>query len=212
MNIAKEFDRLKAVEWGELDIKESGSWPAMLQLICAVVLLALTFAGMYWYLVAPKVEALVGARDHEQQLLNQYRIKASKAVHLPTLQAQVERLDGRLEVLMEMLPSDAEIPSLLSSISQAGIANQLRIESIRRRPDVQKAFYIERPFDIRVTGDYHRISSFIAALADLPRIVTQHDFSLKPVAEGGLLQLSMVARTYSYERSSEDSERAEGDQ
>jgi type IV pilus assembly protein PilO len=211
MNIAKEFGRLKKVEWGELDIKESGNWPVLLQLICGFALLVLTFAGMYWYLVAPKVESLSRAQGQEQKLLNEYRVKASKAAHLTALQAQVEELDGRLNALVEMLPSDAEIPSLLSSISQAGIANQLKIESIRRRPDVRKDFYIERPFDIRVTGDYHRISSFVAALADLPRIVTQHDFTLKPASQGGLLQLSLVAQTYSYEHSPQDNGSAEGD-
>lgn len=196
MNLAKELGRLKEIEWNELDLQESGSWPVLLQAFCCVVLLALTFVAICWFMAAPKAEALAKAQDQEQVLLNEYRVKAFRAALLPALQAQEEALEGRLGALVDMLPSDAEMPSLLSSINQAGIANQLNIELIRRRPDVSQALYIERPFDIRVTGDYHRISSFVAALADLPRIVTQHDFSLKPVA-GGLLELSMVAQTYS---------------
>lgn len=208
MTLAKEFDRLKTVEWSELDIHESGSWPVLLQCICCAMLLALSFAVLYWFMVAPRAEALTRAQDQEQTLLSEYRVKAFRAAQLSAFQAQAVTLEDRLDTLVEMLPDDAEIASLLNSISQAGIANQLDIEFIRRRTDVRKRFYIERPFDIRVIGGYHRIASFVAALAALPRIVTQHDFSLEP-ASRGQLALSMVAQTYSYDDSVQDAQRVE---
>ncbi|UYG08227.1 type 4a pilus biogenesis protein PilO [Halomonas sp. M4R1S46] len=198
MNLSTEFRRLRDLDWGELDIKESGGWPFLLQLICCVLVLGLTFAGMYWYLAAPKAEELKQARQEEQQLLRDFRSKAAQAANLPALREQVEELDGRLATLVAMLPSGPEIPSLIDDISETAIDNQLTIDFIRLRSPVSQEFYVERPFDIRVRGDYHRIGSFIAGVADLPRIVTQHDFQLEPT-DNNRLELSMLARTYSYQ-------------
>lgn len=198
MNLSTEVRRLREMDWGELDIKESGGWPFLLQVICCVLVLGLTLAGMYWYLAAPKVEELEQAQREEQRLLRDYRSKSAQAANLPALREQVEELDQRLSGLVAMLPGGPEIPSLIDDISETALDNQLSIDFIRLRSPALQEFYTERPFDIRVNGDYHRIASFIAGVADLPRIVTQHDFSLEPVEGGNRLQLSMLARTYSY--------------
>lgn len=198
MNLSAEFRRLRDLEWSELDIKESGGWPFLLQLICCLLALGLTFAGMYWYLAAPKMEELEQARQEEARLLGDYRRKAGQAANLPALREQVDALDERLSELVAMLPGGPEIPALIDDISETAIDNQLTIDFIRLRSPATQEFYTERPFDIRVRGDYHRIASFIAGVADLQRIVTQHDFTLEPSGGANQLQLSMLARTYSY--------------
>lgn len=206
MSLKGELRRLRELDWRELDIKEAGSWPWSLQLICCLLVLGLTFAGMHWYLAAPKAEALDRVRVEERQLLRDYQSKASQAANLPVMREQMADLEARMETLREMLPSGAEIPSLIDSISETAIDNQLIIDFIRLRSQVPQEHYIEQPFDIQVQGDYHRIASFLAGVAGLPRIVTQHDFTLAPV-EGGSgqrLRLSMLARTYSYRPSEEE--------
>ncbi|PAU75985.1 type IV pilus inner membrane component PilO [Halomonas salipaludis] len=198
MSLAGEWRRLRELEWRELDIKESGSWPWSLQLVCCLLTLGLTFAGMHWYLAAPKAEELAAAQRQEQSLLRDYQSKAMQAANLPAMRAQSDELEERLDALLGMLPSDAEIPSLIDNISETAIDNQLSIDFIRLRTPEQREFYVEQPFDIQVQGDYHRIAAFLAGVAGLPRIVTQHDFSLEPVEGDGQLRLSMLARTYSY--------------
>ncbi|APX91899.1 pilus assembly protein PilO [Halomonas sp. 1513] len=198
MSLAGEWRRLRELEWRELDIKESGSWPWSLQLICCLLALGLTFAGMHWYLAAPKAEELAAAQRQEQSLLRDYQSKAVQAANLPAMRAQSDELEERLEALLEMLPTGAEIPSLIDNISETAIDNELSIDFIRLRSPEERDFYIEQPFDIQVRGDYHRIAAFLAGVAGLPRIVTQHDFSLEPVEGDGQLRLSMLARTYSY--------------
>ncbi|MDR5906374.1 type 4a pilus biogenesis protein PilO [Franzmannia qiaohouensis] len=203
MSLAGEWRRLRELEWRELDIKESGSWPWSLQLICCLLALGLTFAGMHWYLAAPKAEELAAAQRQEQSLLRDYQSKAVQAANLPAMRAQSDELEERLEALLEMLPTGAEVPSLIDNISETAIDNQLSIDFIRLRAPEQREFYVEQPFDIQVQGDYHRIAAFLAGVAGLPRIVTQHDFSLEPADDPGLLRLSMLARTYSYRRDGE---------
>jgi len=198
MNLSAEWRRLRELDWRELDIKEAGGWPWSLQLACCLLVLGVTCFAMDWYLAAPKVEALEQARREETQLLTAYGREAAQAARLPAMEEQVATLNARLDSLLEMLPSGAEIPALIDDISKTAVDNQLSIEAIRLREPVPKEHYIERPFDIRVRGEYHRIGAFLAGVAALPRIVTLHDFSLSPVDGGEQLELSMLARTYSY--------------
>lgn len=198
MSLSGEWRRLKELDWRELDLREAGGWPWSLQLICCLLVLGLTFAGMHWYLASPKAEELARAEGEESSLLEEYRGKAAQAANLPAMRERNAALQARLDMLLEMLPSGAEIPSLIDNISETAIDNQLLIDAIRLRAPVPQEYYVEQPFDIQVEGDYHRIASFLSGVAGLPRIVTQHDFTLAPVGGGGRLRLSLLAKTYSY--------------
>lgn len=198
MNLKVELRRLRELDWRELDVREAGSWPISLQAICHVLVLAAFFWVVHWYLAVPKAEELERVRAQEQQLLQQYEVKAYQAANLPAMREQMEALEARRSALLEMLPTGAEVPSLIDNISDAALENQLAIDFIRLRDPVPREFYTEQPFDIQVQGNYHRIAAFLSAIAGLPRIVTLHDFDLAPVEGQDTLRLSMLAKTYNY--------------
>jgi type IV pilus assembly protein PilO len=198
MSLQAEIRRLRELDWRELDLKESGTWPLLLQWFCCLLVLGLTFAATHWYLAGPKADELQRAQAEEARLLADYRNRAAQAAQLPEMLEQMARLETRMGELMAMLPSGAEIPSLIDSISESALDHHLSIDFIRLRSTVERDFYIERPFDIQVEGEYHHIAGFLAGVAALPRIVTLHDFVLAPVEGGERLRLSMLARTYSY--------------
>lgn len=204
MSLKGEMRRLRELDWRELDIKEAGVWPWSLQLLCCLLLLGVTFYGMHWYLAAPAKEELERVRGQEAQLIRDYRSKAAQAANLEAMREQMGVLETRMAALREMLPTGAEVPSLIDNISETAIDNQLSIDSIRLRGTVTREHYIEQPFDIQVQGDYHRIATFLAGVAALPRIVTLHDMTLSPEGGSGQrLRLSLLARTYSYRQSEE---------
>ncbi len=193
-----EWQRLRGVDWRELDLREAGRWPVSLQAICCVLMLVLLFWGMYHFVAAPKMARFEQAREQEQTLLRQYESKAYQAANLPAMRGQMATLESRMAELLEMLPTGAEVPSLLDNISDTALENQLSIDFIRLRSPVMQEFYIEQPFDIQVRGDYHRIAAFLSGVAGLPRIVTLHDFTLVPVEGQDTLRLSMLAKTYNH--------------
>ncbi len=202
--LAEEGRRLKDTDWRELDIKEAGSWALLLKVLCCVLALAVALAAMDWFVIGERRDALESAERREVSLLDDYRVKAAEASHLPKMQEQLMSLESQMQRLRDMLPTTAEVPSLLDSISDAAIDNRLMIDAIRLRASIPRTHYVEQPFDIQVRGGYHQIANFIADMAALPRIVTQHDFTLEPVAsqgdqsQGDELRLSMLARTYNY--------------
>ncbi|MFP4138211.1 MAG: type 4a pilus biogenesis protein PilO [Halomonas sp.] len=204
MSLKGEMRRLRELDWRELDIKEAGIWPWSLQLLLCLLLLGITFAGMHWYLAGPAKETLEQVRGEESRLVRDYRSKAAQAANLEAMREQMTELESRMDALRDMLPSGAEVPGLIDNITDTALDNQLAIDSIRLRDTTVRKHYVEQPFDIQVRGDYHRIASFLAGVAGLPRIVTLHDMTLAPEGEDGDLRLSMLARTYSYRQREEE--------
>ncbi len=196
---AIEWQRLRDVDWRDLDVKEAGGWPWLLKVLCCCLALLAALSVMLWLVVSEQREALMVAQRQEARLLSEYRSKASQAAFLPEMRDQLATLEGQVGRLRTMLPTDAEIPSLLDSISDAAVDNRLTIETIRLRPAQAQAHYVEQPLDIQVRGGYHQLARFSADIASLPRMVTQHDFNLEPAdGRGEALRLSLLARTYRY--------------
>ena len=196
---ALEWQRLRDVDWRDLDVKEAGSWPWLLKALCGCLALLAALSVMMWLVVSEQREAVMAAQRQEARLLSEYRSKASQAAFLPEMREQLATLEEQMGRFRTMLPTDAEIPSLLDSISDAAVDNRLTIETIRLRPTLTQAHYVEQPLDIQVRGGYHQLARFSADIASLPRMVTQHDFSLEPVdGRGDALRLSLLARTYRY--------------
>jgi type IV pilus assembly protein PilO len=101
---------------------------------------------------------------------------------------------------LRQLPSDTEVPGLLEDITRTGLGSGLEFEEIKLLPEVTQQFYIELPIQITVVGAYHDLATFASGVASLPRIVTLHDFQIKPVEPGNTqkLRMSILAKTYRY--------------
>lgn len=192
----EQWRQLRELQWRELDVKEAGTWPVGLQVMIAVALLLASLWSAQWLLASSPREMHRRLMVQEQQALQRFETLSYQAVNLPAMERQMSELQARMQRVLEMLPSDAEVPALLDAISDAAREQQLDIDSIKLRPAVEQAFYIEQPFDIQVRGDFHQIASFLARVAGMPRIVTLHDFTLTPVEDR--LRLSMLAKTYRY--------------
>ena len=194
---AQEWQQLRSVDWRDLDVKEAGGWPLLLKGLCGALVLLVALLFMEWWVIGERRAALVSAQQQESRLLSDYRRQASEAVQLPKMREQIATLQDQMARLRAILPTDAEIPSLLDSISDAAVDNRLTIETIRLRPTVSQPHYVEQPLDIQVRGDFHQIARFAADIASLSRLVTQHDFTLAPAdTRGDTLRLSLLARTY----------------
>ncbi|CAH1041954.1 type 4a pilus biogenesis protein PilO [Halomonas sp. TD01] len=200
-----DWQRLRNVDWQSLDIKEAGEWPWLLKAVIGLLIFLIALLGINWWLVGEARDSLATEQRQEERLLVEYRRKSSEAAFLPDIRSQLTILEDQMVQMQAMLPTSAEIPSLLDSISDAAIENRLTIETIRLRPTVSNTHYIEHPLDIQVRGDYHALAQFVSDISDLARIITQHDLTLVPVDQrGDTLRMSLLARTYSYKAASQE--------
>jgi type IV pilus assembly protein PilO len=142
------------------------------------------------------------AAEKEVQLLQQYQSKAFLAANLDAYRQQMLELDETFGALLEQLPKDTEVPGLLEDITEVAYGSGLSMKSISLQPEKVSEFYVELPIRIDVIGDYHDFGSFVSGVASLPRIVTLHDYTIKP-SDGSQLNMVIEAKTYRYKAEAE---------
>jgi type IV pilus assembly protein PilO len=200
MNVNEWLDSLRKVDINDLDFNNVGSWPAALKTIAGALLLVLVLAGGYFFYIQDMQAQLDQARTEEVTLKEQFSTKAFQAANLTAYKTQMVEMENTFGALLRQLPSDTEVPGLLEDITRTGLGSGLEFEEIKLLPEAAQQFYIELPIQITVTGTYHDLATFVSGVASLPRIVTLHDFEIKPVdaKSPGKLRMSILAKTYRY--------------
>ncbi|QHC99168.1 pilus assembly protein PilP [Pseudomonas sp. S04] len=181
-----------------LDMHNMATWPALGKALLGVLLMVLLLVLGYSFYLRDLQARLVLARAGEDELKQVFVSKAHQAAHLQPYLEQMRTMQSAFATLLRQLPGDTEMPGLLEDISRAGSGSGLELEEIKLLPEVNQPFYVELPIQISATGAYHDLAAFVSAVSALPRIVTLHDFSIRPLdsSEGPTLRMNILARTY----------------
>ena len=200
MSFADQMESLKKFDVNDLDFNNAGSWPAAIKAIVLLLVFGLILGGGYWFMIKDQYAALERVEAEEATLKQQYEAKAFQVANLEAYRQQMEEMEESFGALLKQLPKDTEVPGLLEDITNTGLGTGLAINSIALKPEVTREFYVELPIDISVRGTYHDIASFVSGVAALPRIVTLHDFNIKPngKSDAGELVMAISAKTYRY--------------
>ena len=200
MSLASSLESLRKIDINDLDLNNIGSWPAAVRVIVCVLLTAAVLALGYNFHLSDMQAQLEQQAAEEETLKQQFSTKAFQAANLEAYKAQMKEMEESFGALLRQLPSDTEVPGLLEDITRTGLGSGLEFEEIKLLPEVAQQFYIELPIQISVVGGYHDLATFVSGVSSLPRIVTLHDFEIKPVAPGSTskLRMSILAKTYRY--------------
>jgi type IV pilus assembly protein PilO len=181
----------------ELDFNDIGGWPAPAKVVAvAFICVLILFAG-YYFDTRDQLDEIERQQRTERDLKNTYKTKANKAANLDAYKQQMADMNQSFGAMLKQLPSKTEVAELLVDISQTGLASGLEFELFKPLGEVPLDFYAELPIQLRMKGDYHEFGNFVSGVAALPRIVTLHDFSIKP-GQNGKLIMEATAKTYRY--------------
>jgi len=198
VNVSGLTEGLKDFDINDLDVRSAGTWPLAIKIIAWVLVIGVVvFLGYYFHL-NDMLDERTRVEAKEVALKQQYEAKAFKAANLNVYRKQMEEMEKSFGALVKQLPSDTEVPGLLEDITHTGLGSGLEIDSIKLQAERSAEFYVELPIEIQVRGGYHDLGSFVSGVASLPRIVTLHDFAIKPAKEGSLLAMTITAKTYRY--------------
>ncbi|MFS1488839.1 type 4a pilus biogenesis protein PilO [Vibrio splendidus] len=183
----------------DLDVDEITEWPLLPQLLVILALIILIQGVGTWLYVLPLDDELQQMKQQEQILKATLRIKANKVAALPKLQSQLDELTSRYDYLLEQLPVQKELASMLASVNELGLDNKLTFTRIDWGQKQNKVFLYRLPLNIELTGDYHEIGDFSAAIAKLPRIISFDDVNWQRVSqESSTLHFRVRAYTYQF--------------
>lgn len=201
MNMNLSFD---LAELNNLDFHETGSWPVAAKAALVAVIFLAIVGGGYWFLVRAQFDQLDSARQQEVTLKQQFETKYAKAANLDALRKQLSDMRASFGNLLRQLPGKTEVDSLLRDISQTAQTDGLEQKLFQPQAEVKQDFYAEKPIRMQVTGDFHQLARFVSDVAALPRIVTLHNISIKPVngSKGATapaeLEMDLTAKIYRY--------------
>lgn len=196
------LESLQNFDLNDLRADDIGNWPLAVRAFLVAALFAGMLGGCYHFLIKPGRENLQRNIAREADLRDQYRAKLRIASNLDRYRQQMIDLNDLLDEMVQQLPSETEMPGLLEEISGAARDSGLALRSITLGDELEQEYFIELPMDIEIVGGYHDLANFINAVAQLPRIVTLHDFNIEQT-EGNRLLMKLAARTYRYRQNPE---------
>ena len=182
------------------DIKKIGMAPTPVKAVLIVLACIGVATAGYFLDTTKQLDQLKIAAAQENSLKETFATKHRKAVNLEAYKQQLDEMRSSFGALLRQLPNSTEIETLLTDISQTGIASGLEIEYFKPEGLNRKEFYAEYPIKLKVTGRYHEFATFVSGVAALPRIVTLQDMTIAPIDPKGGVKLSMdiTAVTYQY--------------
>ncbi|TWH71313.1 type IV pilus assembly protein PilO [Azomonas agilis] len=201
MSLAESLNTLRNMDISDLDINNLGVWPTPIKVAACLILFILTaFAGYNLHITDLETK-LEQTQSQEPGLKTQFASKSFQVANLEAYRQQLTELEQRFNELLHQLPRETEVPALLEDMTRLGVESGLEFEEIKLQPERKDQFYIELPIQVKVLGDYHDLATFVSNVTSMQRIVTLHDFELKPAAQNtasSKLRLSILAKTYRY--------------
>lgn len=189
---------MKLSDLNRIDVKNLGTAPLPVRVGAAALLVAALVGVGYYFDTSDRIEDLRQVEAKEPGLRQGLETKAKRAANLEEYKAQLVEMEKLFGELLRQLPSRTEIPGLINDISQTALGSGLEIDLFRPQDENPKGFYAEKPIQITIRGNYHQMGDFVTGVSALPRIVTLHDVTLKPVGTGPTLSMGVVAKTYRY--------------
>jgi type IV pilus assembly protein PilO len=197
------IDQLNDFDINDIDWTRMGVWPLAGKVTFCVLICVAIVAGCYFLVVQDLNQQLDRVSSKESELKQSFKVKAYQAANLDAYRAQMDEMEKSFGALVSQLPSDTEVPGLLEDIDEKGAESGLAIASISLEPESAAEFYVELPISINVSGTYHDLGNFVSGIAGMPRIVTLHDYEISRAESGGLLDMTITAKTYRYKSQDE---------
>lgn len=186
-----------SMDLSKINFNNIGNWPIIIKVIAIAILCAAALGAGYYYDTMKQMKKLESLKKDEISLRKDFEKKQKKANVLEKLKEQLAEIKKSFGELLKRLPSKTEVEGLLVDISQTGLASGLSFTDFKPGNETPREFYRELPIQLTLVGTYHDLGKFVSGIAALPRIVTQHNITLRPQGQGTLI-LTETAKTYRY--------------
>jgi type IV pilus assembly protein PilO len=189
-----KFDFNKLKEINDLDFEQVAIWPKEIKSVVGLICAAIVAGICYYAIISNKLPMLDAAQQEENELRSTFEAKYRVAVNLKAYEAQLAQIEKDFSSMLKSLPTSNETPGLLDDVTFVGTDAGLSFKLLNWQQEIPKEFYTELPIQIEVSGTYHEFGQFASNVANLPRIVTLHDFEIS--SRQNQLILSLQAKTY----------------
>ena len=133
------------------------------------LLLAFVF---YYFIYSPRTEQITLLQDEYDRLeSSNAATQAAMARYGPNLGRQLEIYQQHMQVIEKLIPRRNDIPNLLVAMGEQAQAYDVTWGGFSPSVEEPGPYYNKAAYEIIVTGEYHDVGAYLAAVGSLPRIV-----------------------------------------
>jgi type IV pilus assembly protein PilO len=152
-----------------------------------------------WLVYLPKTEKINVVSTSIEDLNAQLRRAEMQRKNLPKVRKEMDDVDLQFAAAKRLLPSDKEIPELLTKITELGTGSNLDMSTFVPQNLRKKGFYAEIPISLQITGSYHDVAVFFEKVGKMERIMNIQNVKMAPDRERSTtLNVTCNAITYTF--------------
>jgi type IV pilus assembly protein PilO len=178
------------------------------QLLYGLIPLLLAF-GFYYFVYTPRAEQITTLQDEFDRLeSSNAAAETVMARYGPNLSRQLEIYKEHMAIIEKLIPRRNDIPNLLVAMGEQAQAYDVVWGGFSPALEEPGPYYNRAAYEISVTGEYHDVGAYLAAVGSLPRIVkptklrlaevqlTSQQEARRPSNAGPLLRAMFQIETY----------------
>lgn len=146
------------------------------------VVLGIVMLGIVWaffkYLYSPMGKKVNDAKRDLMEKQEKLRITETKALRKDALVKEYELLKAEEKTVEKKLPRQKELPVLLRELNN--ILKKYKVNFINLLPQAStpREYFIEFPFTINVTANFHNLGLFLTDLGQMDRIINAQNLQI----------------------------------
>lgn len=194
-----DLNELKNLDFQTIGLASLGT-----RMVIFLFVIVLIVGVVIYFDTMPQRDELAQKQRQEASLLGTIETKQKLAANLKAYQDQLKEMQTRFGELLRQLPNKSEAENLIIDVAQTSLKNGLKNKQIQPGREIKHNFYAEMPYTLTLEGNYNQLAKFISDTANLPRIVTLHDPTIKPEKgdspdmKSPHLVMTIVTKTYRY--------------
>lgn len=170
-------------------------WQKAAALAAVLVLIIAAYIYLGWMPLQEEIERQEAQVEQQRILLKKNQRLAQD---LPKKRAEFAKLEKQLKVALNMLPKKSQIPDLLENVSWAGKDSGLQFSVFKPKNESVKQIYAEVPVELKVSGTFKQLMTFLKRVGEMPRIVAVKDLTLSKGQVNAPLEIHGTVVTYRF--------------
>ncbi len=175
--------------------------PSSQKTVILTLIIVMSFVLCHFTIYKPKSQKIDIIEIKVNELKKILKENHEIIKNIKDIEEELENIKRKLFEAQTQLPTEKEIPNLLTKISDLGSKVGLEFLLFQPKPEIPKEFYNEVPIDMIVKGNYHTVAQFFDLIAHLPRIVNISNINIKNpiiVNDTIILTTSCIATTFRF--------------
>lgn len=164
---------------------------------CLVVgALGFVYCRYFWF---PTAKRIAAAKTQMEEVRGKITKAKGQAARLDKIKEEIARLNQQAAEAEKRLPKTRDLPAVIDTLSRLARQYRVGLTSFAPAGTAAKQYFMELPYTVGITGAYHDVGRFLAAIAMEERIFNVRNVNFAGgAAAKGELTVTFTLVSYQY--------------